>query len=235
MSQFSTDMETALDPANPTVLLFGAIKIEIAGGDTIRLLDGAAELEIFSGETFVGRDATYGALGSVEPIEDGFGDEAPVLSFSMDVPTKAATATLSDPAVQGSRVRVWLGAWDKTAGAVISEPMLLQDMEIDVPTPTVGKGSNVVDFDCVSSMERFFDQDEGFRLSDADHQRVWPGELGLTNMVALVKKIYWGVAKPSGAAGGGNGASVAGYGFGGGNLSTEGLVGTVWGVPGSLG
>lgn len=211
MSLFSGGMQTALSPAQPSVLLFGAIKIEIPGGDTIRLLDGAAELEVLSGETFTGEDATYGSLASMEEIEDGFGDDAPALSFSIHPPTDAAAHVLTDPSTQGGRVRVWLGAYDKATKAVVSAPLLLQDMEYDVATLAIGQRSRVVDVDCISSMDRFFDTDEGFRMSDADHQRVWPGELGLSNMTGLVKKIYWGVAGPSGAGGGGGNGGGGGF------------------------
>lgn len=51
----------------------------------------------------------------------------------------------------------------------------------------------------VSSSERFFEDNEGARLSDGFHQEVWPGELGMANATGIGKRDYWGADKaPSG-------------------------------------
>jgi hypothetical protein len=201
MTALTPGMETALKSANPCV--FGAVQIDLPDA-TLRLLDGSGELEI-GGETFAGRDATFGVLAAISEIEDGMGDEAPGLSITLHPASDAAASDLSDPAMQGSRVRVWLGAVDRSDGSVIADPYLLQDLVLDQPTLTAGKGTRSLEYECVSTMERLFDNDEGFRLSDSNHQRTWPGELGFQNMSGLVRKIYWGVAGPSGAASGGGG------------------------------
>lgn len=208
MTALTPAMEAALVAAH--ALVFGAVQIDMPGS-TIRLLDGSSEL-IIGGETFTGRDPTFGVLAAISEIEDGMGDEAPGLSITLHPASNAAAADLSAPEMQGCRVRVWLGAIDPVTRLVVADPYLLQDLVIDQPTLTAGKGSLVLELDCVSSMERLFENDEGFRLSDANHQRVWPGELGLSNMTGLPRKIYWGTAAPTGAASGGGGAGTGGGG-----------------------
>lgn len=201
MSDLTAAMDTALAADNP--LIFGALQIDLPAY-TLRLLDGAGSLT-FNGGTFVGRDTTFGVLAGIEQVDDGFGDEAPALSIMLHPPSDAAAASLSSATFQGSRVRLWLGAVTRATGAVIADPYLLFDGLLDQPVLSVGKGTRTLEYECVSSMERLFDNDEGFRLSDTNHKRVWSGEEGLEHMSGLVKKIYWGVARPSGAASGGGG------------------------------
>jgi hypothetical protein len=196
-------METAL--AADTPLVFGAVQVDLPSY-TLRLLDGAGQLT-FNGGTFLGRDPTFGVLAAVEVSEDGMGDEAPDGSLTLHPSSAAAAATLAAPAMQGSRVRMWLGAVDRATGAVIADPYLLTTLELDQPILSAGKGVRTLEYECVSPWDRLFDNDEGFRLSDANHKRVWSGEEGLEHMSGLVKKIYWGVAGPRGAASGGSSSS----------------------------
>lgn len=198
MSALTPAMDTALAADNP--IIFGALQIDLPGY-ALCLLDGAGQLA-FNSQTFVGRDSTFGVLSAIDSLDDGFGDTAPAISITLLPSTDAAAATLADAAMQGSRVRLWIGAVTRATGAVIADPLLLFDGELDQPVLTLGQGKRVLEYECVSSMERLFDGDEGFRLSDANHQRIWPGETGLANMTGLTRKVYWGVAGPTGAASG---------------------------------
>jgi hypothetical protein len=142
------------------------------------------------------------------------GDDAPQISLTSCRARPPPRRHLAAAAMQGSRVRVWLGA--VSAGAVVADPYLLFDGEVDQPTLTVGKGTRTLEYDCVSSFERLFDLDEGFRLVDAEHQRIWSGETGLENVTALPRTIYWGAIGRSGSSGGnyGGGGGGGGGGFG---------------------
>src|SRR3546814_15206260 len=91
MSQFTPAMETAL--AAETPLVVGLLKIELPDA-TIRLLDGSGQL-VFDGETYTGRDRVFGSLAAVEAIEDGVGDEAPALNFTLLPASDAASAALA--------------------------------------------------------------------------------------------------------------------------------------------
>jgi hypothetical protein len=188
MTTLTTGMDTALRADAP--LIFGALKIELPGY-TLRLLDGAGKI-VFGGETYVGRDDTYGVLAAIDQIDDGVGDQAPSLSITLTPGTDAGAAALLSPGVQGSTVQLWLGVLDRATGVPIPDPDLLFYGEVDVPTLKAGKGSRSVALDCVSGFERLFADDEGIRLSDAFHKTVWSGETGLANVTGVTKKIYWG-------------------------------------------
>lgn len=191
----ATPAMTAALQANP-VTLFGAMQIDLKSGQTIRVLDGSASLT-FNGGTFTGMDPLFGVISAIDAIQDGFGDEAPALSVTFLPASGASIATLASPSNQGSRIRIWLGAVNPTTGAVIADPIMLFDGEVDQITPTIGKGKREIDLDAVSGMERFFEVQEGVRLSSTFHKSVWPGETGLDGITGLENKIYWGVKDSS--------------------------------------
>ncbi len=193
-----TQLTPALDAALRTIapIIYGSIEINLPGYD-LRLLDGAGILGV-DGGTFLGRDPVFGVLDSIDEISDGLGDEAPAISLKLLPASGAAVGQLSSPTFQGSRVRARLGAVDRASGLSIGSYVVF-DGELDVPILTVGPAGRTLTFECVSSFERFFDNDEGAKLSDAFHQSIWPGETGFANVTGIEKTIYWGVAAPSGA------------------------------------
>ena len=180
---------------------------------TLRLLDGSGEVTWGEG-TFRGRDDLFGVLGGMDAITDGVGDQAPQLSVSFLPPSEAAAAELVAPEMQGSRIRVWIGALDGTTKEVVDEPYLLFDGELDQPTIIGDRGLREVEYDCVSAFELLFEVDEGNRLSDAHHQEVWPGETGLSAVTGVVKQVIWGPGDK--IAGGFSGSGGVGGGGGGG-------------------
>jgi len=192
---------TALTPALDTALsgdralIFGSVEINLPGYD-LRLLDGSGVLQV-DGQAFFGEDTIYGVLESIDELTDGLGDESPALSINLLPASEASAGQLSSPTFQGSRVRVRVGAVDRLTGISIGD-YLLFDGEIDVPVLTVGQRRRALALECVSSFERFFDNDEGARLSDSYHQSIWPGETGFANITGIEQTIYWGVANPSG-------------------------------------
>lgn len=196
--------------AEPVVTMFGAIRIELPG-HTIRVLDGASEVT-FGGETYTGIDEIYGTLGTADAMSDGAGDEAPAVSFGFLPPDPTAIAGLANPLSQGSPVRMMVGV--VANGAVVADPLTLFEGVLDQIDLDIGSGQTL-DINCVSAMERFFDNQEGVRLSPAYHKSVWPGETGLDQVTGVVRKVYWGTAAPAGAAsiqvgGSGGGAGLNG-------------------------
>lgn len=193
MSALTSQMDAALAADRALVTLF--LKIGLPG-HTIRLLYGSGAVA-WGSEVFTGEDALYGTLGSVDPIEDGTGDQAPSFSFSMHPPSNAAAAALAAAGNQGSAVQVWLAAIHPTSGLLIPDPYLLFTGEIDQPQLEVDAHSRQVDFECISDFERLLEEDEGARLSDAFHQSIWPGELGFANVTGVEQTVFWGVANPN--------------------------------------
>jgi len=192
MTELTTAMDTALQADAP--LVFGAIEI-LLPSYSLRLVDGSAVVPIF-GHSFVGRDATYGTLGSVDAISDGLDNSAPAIRISLNPPTNTATATLASPEAQGSQVSIWVGVLDRPSGLPIADPYLVFLGELDVPTVQIGANRRTLQYDVVSSFERFFDQDEGVRLNGPWHNSIWPGELGLQYVVDIQQNNPWGQDAP---------------------------------------
>lgn len=194
-----TTLSPALDAelAKDNVTFFGALTLAV-GADTMRLLDGSAWLTI-GGNLYTGDDETYGTWNSMDSFEDGSGDEAPGLSIVLNPADDAAALALSGPDMQGEAVQVHIGARNDATGAVVGEPYLLFDGEVDVTKHEFGKNMLQVSLDCVGGMERLFFNDEGMKLAPTFHQQVWPGELGFNHVTGIQDTIYWGSNKPSNA------------------------------------
>ncbi|MED5546133.1 MAG: hypothetical protein VYD90_12860 [Pseudomonadota bacterium] len=194
-----TVLSPALDAelANDRVTLFTAIKLTV-GEDTIRLLDGSMDLEI-AGEAFGGEDPVYGVWESVDAFEDGTGDEAPGLMFTLGPADDGAALALSSPDMQGEAVQLYFGVMNETTGAVIGDPLLLFDGEVDMPKHEFGKEMLQVSLECVGGMERLFFEDEGIKLAPTFHQQVWPDEDGFNHVTGIQDNIYWGTNKPTSA------------------------------------
>lgn len=195
MSGFTAAMQSALAADAPLVFL--AVRMDLPTG-VLRLVDGAGVVT-FGGETYVGRSDTFGALADIQPPTDGVGDEVPEMEITVTPPDAATAIALNSAGVQGAEVQLWFGAVDRTSGAVVADPLLLFLGEVDVPAHRVGRGLLAAEFHCVSSMERFFDNEEGMRLSDSLHKLLFPGETGLSNVTGVQKKVYWGVEGSGGA------------------------------------
>ncbi|WP_285020225.1 hypothetical protein [Novosphingobium sp. fls2-241-R2A-195] len=192
-----TDFSPALDAelAKDNVTIFGALTLDV-GAHTIRLLDGSSHL-LVNGNLYTGEDAKYGTWGSMESFEDGAGDEAPGLAVMLLPTDDDAAAALSGPSMQGEAVQIHIGAVNVATGAVIGEPFLLFDGEVDVTKHEFGKNMLQVSLECVGGMERLFFDDEGMRLAPAFHQQVWPGEQGLNHVTGTQDTIYWGSNTPT--------------------------------------
>jgi len=184
--------------AQPAVLLFGALKIELPGY-TLRLLDGAGSL-VINGETYVGLDETFGTLAGMSELAEEMGDSAPEVTVTLNPPDLSAAAVLAHPGMQGSRAQIIVGAADPISGLSIGTPEVLFLGEIDVPTVNLDHdGSRTVEFTIVSVFERLFEVEEGQRASNGWHQSICPGELGLEFMTGTDTNLYWGVKPPSGS------------------------------------
>lgn len=196
--QTTAAMDTALNADR--VRFFVATQIDLPGAVTVRLTD-AGEVGWSQGN-FKAFDAIFGVMDNMQPITEGEGDQAPQLSVSFLPASGASAAQLTDSSYQGSRIRVWLGVID-AAGAVVADPHLMFDGEMDQPTLSIDESERVVEMECVSSFERLFSDDEGIRLNPANHKEVWPGETGLDDITGIVKQVLWGPGKAINGAGGG--------------------------------
>jgi len=189
MAELSPAMQAAL--RSPFVRLFGALEI-VFPTYTLRLIDGPVAFKTEPWSEFVARDPVFGVLGGVDSITDGTGDEAPALSLTLLPASDTAAGKLVGAAMQGSRTRCWLGVVEQATGVVVPDPMLVFDGKLDVATLSWGEKKRTVDYDIVSVFERFFDLEEGIRLSDSWHQSVWPGEFGCAFITGVAETVPWG-------------------------------------------
>lgn len=186
-------LQSALEQDSP--FLFGALEI-VFPEYTLRLLDGSGEL-VIDGQTFRGIDPTFGVLDSISVHEERIGDEAPEITIGILPPDGAAFAELASGLMQGSTVRLMMGAFDPTTNAVIGQPEQIFLGEIDVPTPEVApNGQQTVNYTVVSVFERLFEMAEGERAADGWHQSIWPGEKGFEFVTGTVRSLYWGAKNP---------------------------------------
>ncbi|WP_267395585.1 MULTISPECIES: hypothetical protein [unclassified Sphingomonas] len=198
MSLLSPAMEAALQ--QPQATIFGAIRMDLPGR-TVRLLVGSGVVNFTVDgvlETFTGKDEVIGVFSAIDTLTDGLGDEAPALSLTFMPEGEAAAAQLASVSMQGSPVRLWLGAIDIQTGLVIGDPLLLFNGLLDVATLNLSTTGRTVDYEVTSIFEDFFLSDDGARLSDTFHQYLWPGELGCSFITYVGQQIYWGTSSPDG-------------------------------------
>jgi len=189
--QMSAALRAGQSPLAPLVEV-------VLPGYTLRHLVGSGEVP-WGSKIFSGLDAKFGALVAASTLKDGIGDEAPDWTLTFVPPDAVTAAELTTATAQGGEVNGWLAVVDRATGLILPEPIQLFAGELDVPRIRVGKGTRSVEWRCTSALERFHDQEIGARLSDAWHQLVAPGELGLSNMTGIERTSYWGVEKPPSA------------------------------------
>lgn len=190
MSELPPALAAALRGERP--LLFGSVEINLPGYDLL-LLDGAAEVIVpLAGRKFVGRDPVYGVLDTIKGLSDSLGDQAPSVTLGLIPASDTALSQLIDPAVQGSTVTIAMGCIDISTGLVVSDSYVLFAGELDVPTVTWDSNDRRLEYKVTSIAERLFATEEGRRLSNAFHQKVWPGELGLAFVTDVETYVPWG-------------------------------------------
>lgn len=194
------------------VTLAGLVKIELPDA-TLRLCDGA--FVKWDAETFTSSDTDFGTIGSIEPVDEGVGDEIPALRMNFLPISTAAAADLSRPEYQGCRVRMWIAEVDLETNEVVGDPSLEFDGQADSTDLVIDRGTRELEMDIVSAAERLFLVNEGNTLSPRFHKSLYPGELGQDNAIGVGVGVAWGTALPAQTYGTGYGGGSEGGGGGG--------------------
>lgn len=197
------------------VTLAGLVKIELPDV-TLRICDGA--FVIWDAETFTASDPDFGTIGSMEPVDEGVGDEIPALRMNFLPNSTASAADLSKPEYQGCRVRMWIAEVDLATNEVIGDPSLEFDGQADSTDLVIDRGTRELEMDIVSAAERLFLINESNTLSPRFHKSLYPGELGQDNAIGVGVGVAWGTALPAQTYGPGYGGSGDGGGGGGGRF-----------------
>lgn len=182
--------------AAPTTTLVLGVEI-LHPYRTIRLVDGG--FVTFEGHQYISDDPDVGSLGGIEGLTEGVGEEAPAIGIAINQANPAVAVELCKPNAQGAPVRCWLGVVNQTTGLLVGQPWVWFVGEIDVPTLGVGGESGNVTFECVSVFERFFETDEGARMSATFLRSIFPDDAGFDYITDVAQSMPWGKdgARPS--------------------------------------
>jgi hypothetical protein len=187
---------------------------------TLRLTNGGFLFWPHAGqptELFVQRDPTYGTLGDLPLFEDGVDSQTTRADITLYPADHAALAALADRKHQTALVEVWDACVDPDTGLMVGEPDPLFRGEYDFARYTIGSSEELI-IECGTEEARLNEPNEDRRLSDPHHRDVWPGELGMSYVTGVGRKIYWRVDQPGGS--GGAISSGGGYVSGGGSISS---------------
>lgn len=182
---------------------------------TLRLTTGG--FLVWGAELFVQRDPTYGTLGDLPLFEDGIDSQTTRADITLYPADHVALAALADRKHQTALVEVWDACVDPDTGLMVGEPDPLFRGEYDFARYTIGSSEELI-IECGTEEARLNEPNEDRRLSDSHHRDIWPGEMGLSYVTGVGRKIYWRVDQPGGS--GGAISSGGGYVSGGGSISS---------------
>ncbi len=184
------------------IAFVGLIKIEFPG-HTVRLCDGG--FMEFDGETYRSTDSVFGALGGIEGLSEGVGEEVPVFELTLLPPGTTPAEDLSQPGYQTARARFWIGEYDVDAGTLNATPDLQFEGQLDQTTLNFGRGERTLALSIVSTTARLLERNIGNSLNPSWHKSIWPGETGHDNATGLGRNVAWGVEAPPTIYSGGSG------------------------------
>jgi hypothetical protein len=163
-------------------------------GRTLRLCEGADTR--WGAESYVTDEADFGSLLSGELGSEGESEFAPGGLITLNPRGGVAAAVLSNPAMQGSGIKIWLAEISGSTGLVIGTPELLFSGFVDVPRLRRADGKRILELGFVSGAERLFRRNRGNTMSTRFHETVWAGELGFENATGVQISVAWGVDAP---------------------------------------
>jgi hypothetical protein len=179
-----------------TIALIGLMKMELPDY-TVLLCDGG--MMEFDAEIYLEADPIFGTLGSVEPMNEGIGDEVPALQISLLPPGTSEPGDIAKPEFQRSRLRFWIGEYDVDTGELVGAPDLVFDGQLDQCALEIGPEGRSLSIGVVSKSERMFAGNTGNSLNPTWHKSIWSGETGHDNATGLSVPVAWGTEKPAAA------------------------------------
>lgn len=174
--------------------IIGLVRIDLPGGTTLRLSEGMAIR--WGSETYAPRHATYGALAGIDALEEGLGNEVPMMPLKLRPPSTTSAAALVQPGAQRARVRAWAAEYDADAGTIVGTPETQFDGFLDRAELVRSRDALDLNFSVVSWLEHLFELNIGNSLTAGFHKSVWPGETGEDHATGLTIPDAWGVEAP---------------------------------------
>lgn len=159
------------------------VRLDLPGA-TYGLTDGG--FVVYNGLTYLGADPSLGLFVGVSGLTSGMGDKTTRVDVRIAPKNNSAAFILGSPSTQGSRVRVWRGAVDRQTGALIGEPVLRFDGEIDQPRFSVGQ-DRLLNIACGTQSARQLEENADWRANHSFHTTRWPGENGMIRVSGISK------------------------------------------------
>ena len=150
-------------------------------------------------KTFVPFDDDYGFLSYVGEIEEGADDTTAAPDLGFEVFSEAAVATFTAAAAQGSPWTLYWGAVDPSTGDVVGAPVEWFSGRLNVGSVEFDQNRRGLQFSNYTEEQFQLLADGACRLSDSFHQQCWPGELGMSHVTGLTRKIWWRLTSPRGS------------------------------------
>lgn len=153
----------------------------------------------------------YGFVTGVGLIKDGMVQSA--LAPDLDLSPATGNGLIALDAAHGSLWRLWHGLVDPEGGGVIGEPVQWDMALLNRPRLTQDARRQALRFTSFREDQLILAEEDSPRLTDAFHQRVWPGELGLSQVINVNREVYVRASPPVKGGAGGGGGGVGGGGF----------------------
>lgn len=228
-------MKNAMEgPYFVTALLFDIILPD----RNVRLLDGVGEV-YYGGNVYRGSDDVFGSVAAIDPLQEQIGTEAPFLRMKLLPQDRFALAYLTDPARQGCAINLLWATIDPATGLIIGEPLTVFAGSLDAAEADIDQNDTTITIDIASAWDLLFMNQQGMRLSNAQHTKTWSEraaeERGFEFVTSIQREEPWGYDQPrpavvadviggqprssgggTGAGGGSSGGGGGGGGFSGG-------------------
>ena len=195
-----------------SVTTFSAVEMILPGdpGATVRLCSGG--IVAFDSMTFSGLDPVWGSLERAETVRDGVESTRTTGRASFLIPNDDALALLLNINAQGAPISMWQGAVSRETGLAAGNTAdLLFEGVIDTGTLLIDQDTRQAIITCTTRSEYQQYAGEEWRISDAFHQSIWPGEIGLA-YYNRPDRVFWRTEAPRGVISGGGGGGIGGGG-----------------------
>ncbi len=169
------------------------VRFDMAGGAVCLTDGGFVVFDAGEGdgpEGYVAYHPVYGSLDTVGGVKDGAEAQTTRIDIALLPASDTAAAALASPTTQGTRIQWWEGAADPESGLLIGVPELKFDGEIDKARFQVSDSWSLT-LECGTQAERQLEPNADWRLNNAFHQLIWPGELGLSYVDGVTRKKEW--------------------------------------------
>ena len=179
MRTISTAMRNALDAAHVASALF--VQCEFASGTQHYCTAGASIA--WNGSTWLGT----GGLVTIAPIRETTAIESTGISLTMSgVPTAMVSLALAET-VQGRALTIWAAAMDSSSQP-IGSPIQVYAGRMDTMTIEESGDTATITLTVESEMAALMGSAVR-RYSDADQQKVYPGDLGFQYVAQMTEKL----------------------------------------------